>query len=115
MTFDPGRGGGDRAFVQGGERCCPGGGVVTFDPGRGGGVVTPPPPLVGQTDACENRTFARFATRVVIIEFQDFFQASCHFCNVFKVEWKSCSLSGTKTSSQISRCVLKYSLHTPIK
>ena len=28
---------------------------------------TPPPPAVGQTDACENITFAHFATQVVII------------------------------------------------
>ena len=59
MTFDPGQGGG------GGKagRCCPGGrevGVVR-------GVLSTPPPHVGQTDACENITFARFATRAVKI------------------------------------------------
>ena len=51
-----------------------GGGVVTMSRGEGG-VVTwslvallPPPPGVGQTDACENITFARFATRAVMIK-----------------------------------------------
>ena len=62
------------------------GGVVTFDPGQGGGVVTcdpgrgevvdlwycPPLPTLCWTEwvthACENITFARFATRAVNIE-----------------------------------------------
>ena len=43
-----------------------GGGVILS--GRGPVDVTPPPPpRVGQTNACENITFARFATRVVKI------------------------------------------------
>ena len=76
VTFDPGQGGG---------RCCDagqggsvvtlargGGGVVTFDPVEGGADLwCCPPPLVGQTDACENTTFARFAARVVIIKFKN--------------------------------------------
>ena len=40
-----------------------GGGVVTFEPCRGGEMLSAYP--VGQTDACENITFALFATRVV--------------------------------------------------
>ena len=50
------------------------GGVVVWSRGREGGrscdLVSgrppPPPPPVGQTNACENITFARFATRAVI-------------------------------------------------
>ena len=70
VTFDPGQGGGVLTFDH--EGCAmtfDPGGVVTFDPGWGGwlpfGTAYLSP--VGQTDACENKTFARFATRVVII------------------------------------------------
>ena len=58
-----------------GRGCCDqlwGGGVVTRSQGGGGGVVTrsmvahlPPPPRVGQTDACEHITFARFTTQAI--------------------------------------------------
>ena len=84
---------GGRCCPKGG-RCCPEGGVVHSLPsdldrqmpvgggevlsrGGEGGVVqrgeevlsTPPLPGLGQTNACENITFARFATRAVIIAF----------------------------------------------
>ena len=57
-------GGGGREVLSpgAGVRCChmvPGG-------GRCCDLVTHLPPRVGQTDACENITFARFAMRVVI-------------------------------------------------
>ena len=35
------------------------------------------PPQVGQTDACENITFARFATRVVIKEAVSYSRIRC--------------------------------------
>ena len=61
MTWSQGEGG-----PGGREVLCPGPG------GGGGSIVTwsptnppPPPPEVGQTNACENITFARFATRAV--------------------------------------------------
>ena len=62
------RGGGREVLSTGGEGgregrggCCPGGGgAVTWSL-----VAHLPPPRVGQTDACEIITFARFATRAV--------------------------------------------------
>ena len=55
-----GWGGGEGGMLSGwgeGEVCCPGGREV---------LATAPPPGVGQTNACENITFACFATRAVI-------------------------------------------------
>ena len=76
----PGGGGGEggvvtRSHVQvrgGGGRCCDQ--VPCPGPGGGGGRCCdmvhgqppPPPPGLGQTDACENITFARFAKRAVM-------------------------------------------------
>ena len=60
MTFDPGQGEGGRCYD------------LWPWPGGGGGwslvlSISPPPKYYRMTDACENITFARFATRVVII------------------------------------------------
>ena len=69
-----GRGGGDLVpgGGGGGNQVQGGGGGGDQVPGGGGGVVVTkshghllPPSGLGQTNACENITFARFATRAV--------------------------------------------------
>ena len=76
MTFASGGGGRSMTFASkgGGWRSCPGGwwscpGGAVLTRGwvvvQSRGEVDVPP--AGQTDACENITFARFATRAVTI------------------------------------------------
>ena len=75
MTWSGGRGGnlvrGWRSWSGGGDVSRPPQGWTTSplwscDLSHDAFGVTPPPPIVGQTDTCEIITFARFATRAVM-------------------------------------------------